>query len=275
MKIGEKLKKSSIFSKISQTKSKKRLFFSIRKDFEKERSFLCRKNSSKGSMLLEIAIGIAVLAIISGFIIRKTMTTNKYMREQLTKSNIETVAMSVASFVANNKRLPRPSETNDGIESASPNVKFGYVPYKTLGISATIAKDGNLQSLIYIVEPALTANYSKIYGDDFDTQFFCSGIPAPKISVQGNWNRGNQINSSFENLNNDVIAFAIDTKGHKNLIGENIILRPTAHTFWITRDMLLMKYLKNSPCAIENPQQDIGNFRQNSDRHLQEFEDDF
>ena len=218
-------------------------------------------------MLLEIAIGISILAVISGFVIRKTMTANKYMREQLTKSNIETVAMSVASFVANNKRLPRPSETNDGIESTSSNVKFGYVPYKTLGISATVAKDGNLQSLVYIVEPNLTTNCSKIYGDDFDSEIFCLNIPFPKISVQKN--------SNTENSNSDVIAFAIDTSDHKNFIGENIVLHPTAHTFWITRDMLLMKYLKNSPCVTENPQQDVVNSRQISDRHLQEFDDDF
>ncbi len=218
-----------------------------------------QKNSEKGSILLEIAIGISVLAVISGFVIRKTMTANKYMREQLTKSNIETITILLASFVANNKRLPQPSEVNDGIESDFfndlPTIKFGYVPYKTLGIPSTVAKDGNGQPLIYIVEPALTANYSKIYGNDFDEKTFCSNIPLPKISIQGS-------------SKNDVIAFVIDTKNHKNSLGENIIIRPTAHTFWVTRDVLLMKYLKNSPCRIEN-------FQQNSDRHLHGFNDDF
>lgn len=241
MKIEEKEQKSSIFFRFFQ------------------------KNSKKGSILLEIAIGISILAVISGFFIRKSMVANKYMREQLTKSNIETVAMSLASFVANNKRLPRPSETNDGIESDSPNVKFGYVPYKTLGIFETAAKDGKFQPLVYMVESDLTANYSRIYEDTFDSRVFCSYIYSPKISVQGNLNRENFDSS---NLNNNVIAFAIDTKDHKNSIGETIILRPTAHTFWVTRDELLMKYLKNSPCAIENPQQ-------SSNKRLQEFDDDF
>ncbi len=221
-------------------------------------SKLSRKNSKKGSILLEIAVGISVLAITSGFIIRKTMTANRYMREQLTKSNIETITISLASFVANNKRLPRPAETTDGIESNSSNIKFGYIPYKTLGISSTNAKDGNFQPLVYIVEPALTANYSKIYGNEFDSKVFCSDIFVPKILMQTN----------STNNDNSVIAFAIDTKNHRNLIGETIILRPTAHTFWITRDMLLMKYLKNSPCITENP-------KQNTYRHLQEFDDDF
>ncbi|MCR4623391.1 MAG: hypothetical protein K5780_01900 [Alphaproteobacteria bacterium] len=241
MKIEEKEQKPSIFLRFFQ------------------------KNSKKGSILLEIAVGISILAVISGFFIRKSMTANKYIREQLTKSNIETVAMSVASFVANNKRLPRPSETNDGVESSSLDVKFGYVPYKTLGISATIAKDGNLQPLVYMVESDLTANYSQIYEDTFESRVFCSYVFSPKIYVQENSNRENFDSS---NSNNDVIAFAIDTKDHKNSLGETIILHPTAHTFWVTRDVLLMKYLKNSPCAIENPQQ-------NSNRRLQEFDDDF
>lgn len=214
-----------------------------------------RKNSKKGSVLLEIAIGISILAIISGFIIRKSMAANKYMREQQTKSNINTVVISIASFVANNRRLPRPSASNDGIESDSENLKFGYIPYKTLGISEATAKDGNRQFFVYIAEPELTKNHSKIYGNEFLSNTFCKNIHLPKISIQGH-------------TSNDPIAFAIDTKEHKNLIEEKIVLRPTAHTFWITRDMLLMKYMKNSPCYAESPQQ-------NTVQHLQKFDDDF
>ncbi len=214
-----------------------------------------RTNSKKGSILLEIAVGISILTIISGFIVRKSIAANKLIREQQTKSNINTIVISIASFVANNQRLPRPSETIDGIESNSPNLKHGYIPYRSLGISETIAKDGAKKPFIYMIEPKLSENHSTIYGEEFDSSIFCKNICTPTISFQ-------------KNLNNDVIAFAIDTKDHKNSIGKEIILNPTAHTFWITRDMLLMKYLKNSPCMIENPQQ-------NTDQDLQEFDDDF
>ena len=214
-----------------------------------------RKNSKKGSILLEIAVGISILAIISGFIVRKSMAANKLIREQQTKSNINTVVISIASFVANNQRLPRPSETNDGIESNSSNLKYGYIPYKSLGISEIAAKDGDKKPLVYMIEPKLSENHSTIYGEEFDSSIFCKNVCNPTISIK-------------ENPNKNVIAFAIDTKDHKNYIGKEIILNPTAHTFWITRDMLLMKYLKNSPCTIENP-------RQNADQDLQEFDDDF
>ncbi len=214
-----------------------------------------RKNTKKGSILLEIAVGISVLAIISGFIVRKSMVANKLMREQQTKSNINTIVISIASFVANNQRLPRPSETNDGIESSSLNLKYGYIPYKSLGISETIAKDGDKKPFVYMIEPELSKNHSTIYKTEFGSSVFCKNVCTPTISFQ-------------KNPNNDVIAFAIDTKDHKNFVGEEVILNPTAHTFWITRDILLMKYLKNSPCTIEIPQQ-------NTDQDLQEFDDDF
>lgn len=204
---------------------------------------------------MEIAVGISILAIISGFIVRKSMVANKYMREQKTKSNIDTIAISIVSFVANNQRLPRPSETNDGIESNSEDLKFGYIPYKTLGISEPTARDGNRQPFVYMIEPQLSENSAKIYGNEFDSHVFCKNIHLPKISIEGHFP-------------DDIIAFAIDTKNHKNLIEEKIMLRPTAHTFWITRDMLLMKYMKNSPCFSENSQQ-------NTNQHLQEFDDDF
>ena len=214
-----------------------------------------RKNSKKGSILLEIAVGISILAIVSGFIIRKSMAANKFMREQQTKSNINTVVISIASFVANNQRLPRPSETNDGIESNSPNLRYGYVPYKSLGISENTAKDGDKKPFVYMIEPELSKEHSTIYKTEFNSNIFCKNVCIPTISFQ-------------KNINDDVIAFAIDTKDHKNSIGEKIILNPTSHTFWITRDMLLMKYLKNSPCTIEIPEQ-------NTYQDLQEFDDDF
>ena len=214
-----------------------------------------QKNREKGAILLEIAVGISVLAIISGFIVKKAMTTNKYVRERVTKSNIDTVVISIASFVANNQRLPRPAKTNNGIESDYANIKFGYIPYKTLGISSTIAKDGNKKDFIYIVEPELTKNYTKIYGDEFDINIFCKNIRIPQIVIH-------------ESPCNDAIAFAIDTRDHKNVIEETITIYPTAHTFWISRNMLLMKYLKSSPCLSENSQQ-------SSYQHLQELEDDF
>ena len=214
-----------------------------------------RKNSKKGSILLEIAVGISILAIISGFIARKSMAANKFMREQQTKSNMNTIVISIASFVANNQRLPRPSETNDGIESNSINLKYGYIPYKTLGISSNTAKDGDMKPFVYMIEPILAENHATIYGDEFNPDVFCKNICTPTISIR-------------ENPHGNVIAFAIDTKDHNNFVGEEIILNPSAHTFWITRDVLLMKYLKNSPCSIENPQQV-------EDLHLQEFDDDF
>ena len=191
--------------------------------------------SGKGSILLELAVGISVLAVLSGFIIRKTISAKKHMREQITKVNINTTVTAIAAFVANNNRLPRPSEDTNGNEGAF-GVKFGYVPYKILGISEKIAKDGDAKPLTYLVEPTLTSDFPRIYKNESDENCFCKNIVAPAIKIFG-----------YDSEN--VIAFVVDTKDHSS---SGNTITPSVHTVWISRDMLLMKYLKNSPCRREN-----------------------
>ncbi len=199
----------------------------------------CFLNSRKGSILLEIAIGIAILAVISGAMIRKIIITKKSMNEQVTKANIDTVVIALASFVASNRRLPRPALDENGVESVQ-NCSIGFVPYKTLGLSERIAKDGRLNFLVYIVEPSLT-NSSRIYENDIENNSFCNSVVMPYIKFNSN-------------LSSDIIAFVIDIKEHKNIIHEQYIkIQPSEYTIWITRNVLLMKYLKNSPCERENP----------------------
>ena len=193
--------------------------------------------SGKGSILLELAVGISVLAVISGFVIRKTMSATKGMQAQITKVNIDTIVVSLASFVANNNRLPRPAENGTGVEGSA-NIKCGYVPYKTLGISEKIAKDGTGKLLIYAVEPILTQNFERIYWDEFAAPCFCQEIIYPQIKIN-------------QNSSKNVIAFVIDTQ-KPEISDRDIKIHPTANTTWISRDMLLMKYLKNSPCVREN-----------------------
>ncbi len=199
----------------------------------------CFLNSRKGFILLEIAIGIAILTIISGAAIKKMLITKKSLNEQITKTNIDTVVIALASFVAINRRLPKPALDENGVESVH-NCSIGFVPYKTLGLSEHIAKDGRLNSLVYIVEPSLT-NSSYIYENDIDNNSFCNSVLNPRIKFNSN-------------LSSDIIAFVVDIKAHKNIIHEQYIeLQPSEYTVWVTRNVLLMKYLKNSPCERENP----------------------
>ncbi|MDR2158267.1 MAG: hypothetical protein LBO02_03060 [Holosporaceae bacterium] len=185
----------------------------------------------------------SIISIISGFIITKTVSAGKIMRAQITKSNIETTAVALAAFLANQNRLPRPSFDDDGRESLESGTNLfnfvGKVPYHSLGISAKIALDGNGKPLIYMVEPKLAGNFQSIYERGMDN-YFCSGIFSPSIVI-----------NNIEDPSPDVIAFAIDVHDNPPVITEKINVRISSNTSWFSRDRLLMQYLKNRPCKSE------------------------
>ena len=200
----------------------------------------------KGSLLLEIAIGISVIGLISGFFLTKGIAINRVAREQKTKNNIEIVTSSLASYLATNKRLPRPSSSeSNGIESENTNTTVGIVPFNTLGISEKYVIDGNGRHLIYMVEPALTAACELIYFDSssiISSKYFCDSVVLPKIKIKTNAK------------NDDIVAFVIDTADNPPLTSdEGVTVSPSVHTFWVRRNFLLIHYLKSCACGKEKP----------------------
>jgi type II secretory pathway pseudopilin PulG len=189
---------------------------------------------------LEIAIALSILGLISGFLLTKTVIMNKITREQTTKNNIATVAVALATFVANNNRLPRPALDN-GHETTELNTYVGKIPYYALGISVKNTVDGRGRPLIYIVEAKLTREFDRIYDTSFNGRFFCAGISDPKIVVD-----------KAAISDKDPIAFVLDVKDNPPNISDEIKVTASRNTYWVSRDMLLMQYMKNSPCRREN-----------------------
>jgi hypothetical protein len=207
-------------------------------------AFCCSEFGKRGSILLEVAIATAIIGVISSFLIAKTIVANKIARTQLTKNNIETTAVALASFVANYNRLPRPSFDAEGRESADLGMDssnfVGRVPFYALGIPAKTALDGDGKPLVYIVEPILTSDFPRIYEKGLD-HFFCEDF-SPKIFVD-------RIAVSSCN----PVAFVLDTRDNPPSVSEDIRITVSKNTFWILRDELLMRYLKNAPCRREVP----------------------
>lgn len=202
-----------------------------------------------GSLLLEIAIGISVIGLISGFFLTKEIAISRMAREQKTKSNIEIVTSSLASYLATNKRLPRPSSSeSNGVENENMDTAVGMVPFNTLGIAERYTIDGNGHHLIYIVEPALTAAYELIYFDSsslISPKYFCDSVVLPKIKIKSN------------TKNDDIVAFVIDTSDNPPLVSDkNIVISPSVHTFWVRRNFFLIHYLKGCACEKEKPGED-------------------
>ncbi len=204
-------------------------------------TLLCSKfgKQCNGSLLLEVAIGLSIFSIISGFFITKTMTVNRAMRVQKTKNNIEIVTSALAAYLASNNRLPRPSSNNSGLESTE-LCELGTVPYNTLGIPQKNSVDGNSRPLIYVVEINLTHTFSSIYESEvtISGEYFCKPIADPKIKI------------ASQSTSKDIVAFVIDTEDNKPIFSEGgIIIKPSANTFWILRNTLLIQYIKCGSCA--------------------------
>ena len=187
------------------------------------------KKKHSAFALLEIAIAVAILGLISGFFVMKMTMTNRLMRNQITKTNIEICAVALAAHVANYYHLPKPIHS----EPSSPYI--GRVPYTKLGINEKDTKDGRGKYLTYIVEPLLTNESNECIEEKDFVPCFCQRSAAHGL-IMGN--------------DSQMLAFVLDESGKIPPINEDgeIIIRNNAHTFVITRDMLLMKYLKMPPC---------------------------
>ncbi len=214
------------------------------------------KLKKQGSLLLEIAIGISVIGLISGFFLTRGMIATKSMREQKTRNNIEIVTSALASYLSTNKRLPRPSLSVDGngFESSDVDIAVGNVPFNTLGITERNSVDGHGRPLIYIVEPKLTKNFVRIYDnpDELgDISYFCEDVVTPKIKIihRSGTNARNMSNTR----NKDIVAFVIDTADNKPLISDGfVVVKPSIYTAWMQRNFFLIHYLKNCPCNYEH-----------------------
>jgi hypothetical protein len=203
------------------------------------------KSGKKGSILLEVAIALSVIGLISGFFITKTLVAKKAMLAQITKNNIEIILLAIGSFLANNNRLPLPAPNNEGRERKVDDDLLsnfvGQIPFYTLGILEKNSRDGEGRPLIYTVEPYLTSSsHTKIYEDpsSLDSEYFCRPIASPKIVVTG----------IPENSKNPIAVIVSSQSNPPRLSEERITISQGPDTQYLSRDMLLMLYLKNSPC---------------------------
>ncbi len=192
---------------------------------------------SSGFALLEIAIAIAVLGIISSFFLMKFTMTNKLLRTRTMKNNVETCVIALAAYVSEHYCLPKPSDHIPESEY------IGRIPYKILGINEKDTLDGKGKYLTYAVQPHLTVEFNrKIYDDGTPGQCFCENLITPGLRSE---------------MGDQIIAFVIDEGGKfPNIISsEEFIAQNNRHTLVVTRDILLMKYLHSPPCHAPIQQQ--------------------
>jgi type II secretory pathway pseudopilin PulG len=118
------------------------------------------KKTLPGFVLLEVAIALSVLGVITYMAMPLLGKIQQWQQVRLTTAHQEKIVESLAGYVLSNKRLPCPALTSNGeAQSTCTNdTKVGFVPYKTLGIDEKTAKDGNHHWMTYAVQPSLASS---------------------------------------------------------------------------------------------------------------------
>jgi prepilin-type N-terminal cleavage/methylation domain-containing protein len=122
----------------------------------------CSSNSEAGFSLLELAIVLVILGIIGG--VSLPLLTAHISRTAIlkTRAHQDYALNAIAAYVEKNKRFPCPADPQvtgpdyglSQIQCRGQKAK-GILPFKTLGISETYARDGFKRLMTYVVEPEL------------------------------------------------------------------------------------------------------------------------
>lgn len=120
---------------------------------------LKKRNVLPAFALLEVAIALSILGVISYISLGYLKQTRVLQQSKITKDRQEKVMQALAGYVLIHHKLPCPAAAIDGearetcttVETA-----VGFIPYKSLGIPTEFAKDGCHQWMTYAVNTALT-----------------------------------------------------------------------------------------------------------------------
>ena len=109
--------------------------------------------------LLEIALVLSILGIISAYAIPVLLQTRAAARWRETDAKIEAVMHALASYAQVERRLPNPADpaaTGVGVGDEQIGRATGILPYRTLGLQASDVKDGFHHWISYSVSQSLT-----------------------------------------------------------------------------------------------------------------------
>lgn len=118
-----------------------------------------------GFTLLEVCISMIIFGIIAGASIPLLSSFINAEKNRRTENHKEQIIAALASYLIRNSKLPCPSRTTDnkGIKEETclqRNQCKGIVPYVSLGLPESTAKDGFGQWFTYAVDPNLTRTTS-------------------------------------------------------------------------------------------------------------------
>lgn len=202
-------------------------------------------NKKRGFLLMEAVIVITALSFFLSISMERMRSYREHKRHEILRQNHDIIVNAIAAFLSKHNRLPKPSGSiSDGRESEALS---GVVPYYDLGISRLNTLDGAGKPIYYtpnkdLVRQFKYINYEKENNDVMldDSTYFCHKISCNSIKLI--------FNKKEEPVSNETtIAFALSSVPPYEKNGFSYV-DVSINAFWITRDLLLMRYLKSSPC---------------------------
>lgn len=118
--------------------------------------------NQQGFSLAEVAIAIAVIAIVIGSLVPALLSVRVAEQARTTAQNLQTVMHSIAGFVQSSGYVPCPIHPDNLLSTSASrgncDIAVGVLPYQSLGLPQSFAKDAYGHWLTYAIDLRL-ANY--------------------------------------------------------------------------------------------------------------------
>jgi type II secretory pathway pseudopilin PulG len=176
-----------------------------------------------GLSLIETALTLVIAGIVISLTLPMLTTAQRSNRHQITQTHQHQLMLILAGYAVKHDRLPIPStpdkkgksvdlEKDDFLASKA----VGIIPYKELGISETMARDGHGHWFTYAVVPDLLTN--DLSGDlmapkIMPNQYFCHQV-VPKKMLELKSLRGDSLLRE-QSATTDFIAVILISHGSK------------------------------------------------------------
>ena len=145
---------------------------------------------NKGFSLIEIALCLLIIGILGSQLFPTLKSSINLKRQSATEQKQKTVVLSLAGYVRRYYKLPFPA-TPASLGVSMDGLTVGIVPYQTLGIDESFAKDGCGQYMTYATNQVLARTDSvqpKFHQDgviEADTCFCYAYDPNPALTLVG------------------------------------------------------------------------------------------
>jgi len=151
-----------------------------------------KTNSTHAFSLIELSIVILIISVLASSGLTIFKSTNSVSKTKITKERIDAVYKALGNYLITNRRLPCPASlelaNNDAnygnevrtttcpattsggviVSTVNPNLAYGMVPTKTLGLSSDMAEDGFGTKLSYVIDKRFAIKVGNSGTDGFE-----------------------------------------------------------------------------------------------------------